>query len=57
MILIDIPQVAYKTLRIEYIVRKDDGSRDRVLEYELEQNLQRRTLQGFPYSELHDHVR
>ncbi len=56
MIYIDIPQVAYKTWGIEYVVRKDDGTRDYLLEHELEQDLQK-SLSEYRYSSMHDHVR
>lgn len=56
MIYIDVPQVAYKTWCIEYVVRNDDGTRDHLLEYELEEDL-RKTLSRYPYSKDNPHVR
>lgn len=52
-ILIDIPQVAYKTWSIEI------HTGDRLLDYELEQDLKKNceVLKQYPYSEDHDHVR
>jgi len=55
-IMIDIPQVAYKTWSIEYRIFDKDGNRNRMMEYELEQDLER-TLMDYRYSEDHDHVR
>ena len=54
--MIDIPQVAYKTWSIEYRIFDKDGNRNRMMEYELEQDLER-TLMDYRYSEDHDHVR
>lgn len=56
MIQIDIPQIAYKTWCIEYRVEKDDGTRDRILEHDLEEGL-RKSLSKYPYSEDNPHVR
>ena len=49
-VLIDIPQVAYRTWAIE--VHTGDMMRD----YELERELEK-TLTQYPYSKEHDHVR
>ena len=56
MIAIDIPQVAYKTIMLEYRIYDKDGKRDRILEHEAEMDLGR-TLSGYKYSAEHDHVR
>lgn len=56
MIQIDIPQIAYKTWNIGYIVEKDDGTRNRDLEWEFENDLQK-SLSEYKYSDEHDHVR
>lgn len=56
MITIDIPQVAYKTWNIEYIVRTQDDLRDRDLERDFEEKLQN-SLSEYRYSPEHDHVR
>lgn len=56
MIQIDIPQVAYKTWNIEYIVEKNDGTRNRDLEWEFENDLQK-SLSEYKYSDEHGHVR
>lgn len=55
MIMIDVPQVAYKTWCLEYRVVKNDGTRDRMLEQEMEQSL-KNALQDVRYSAEHDHV-
>ena len=55
-VLVDIPQVAYKTLSLEYIIRDKDGKRDYVAEREAEEDL-RRYLSSYQYSVGHDHVR
>ena len=52
-ILIDIPQVAYKTWAIEY--HTGDKLRDYELEKDLKQNCG--SLRQYPYSKDHDHVR
>lgn len=49
-VLIDVPQVAYRTWAIE--VHTGDMMRD----YELERELEK-TLTQYPYSKEHDHVR
>ena len=55
-IMIDIPQVAYKTWLFEYRIFDKDGNRNRMMEYELEQDLER-SLSEYKYSADHDHVR
>ena len=53
---IDIPQVAYKTVYLEYRVYDKDGKRDRMAEHEAEMDLEK-TLSDYKYSAEHDHVR
>lgn len=53
---IDIPQVAYKTWLLEYRIYDADGNRNRQMEREAEQDLER-SLANYKYSESHDHVR
>lgn len=55
MILIDIPQVAYKTMCIEYRIYDNDGNRCFIKEQEAEKDLER-TLSDYRYSVDHDHV-
>lgn len=55
-ILIDIPQVAYKTWSLEYLIYDKDGNRDLLAELEAEQDL-KRTLSSVQYSQEHDHVK
>ena len=55
-IMVDIPQVAYKTWLLEYRIYDNDGNRNRQMECEAEQDLER-TLRNYRYSESHDHVR
>ena len=55
-VLIDIPQVAYKTWALEYRIYDKDGKRDYMLEYEAERDLEK-ILSGVKYSKEHDHVR
>lgn len=55
-IMIDIPQVAYKTWLLEYRIYDVDGNRNRQMEREAEQDLER-SLANYKYSESHDHVR
>lgn len=55
MIVIDIPQVAYKTMYIEYRIYDTDGNRCRMEELEAEKRLER-TLGDYRYSKDHDHV-
>ena len=56
MILIDIPQVAYRTWSLEYVIKGSDGKRDYWAEREAEDDL-KRYLSDFRYSADHDHVR
>lgn len=49
-VLIDIPQVAYRTWAIEI------HTGDKMHDYELERELEK-TLTQYPYSKDHDHVR
>lgn len=51
-ILIDIPQIAYKTWAIE--IHTGDWIRDRELECDLKESAE---LRKYPYSPDHDHVR
>ena len=55
-VMIDIPQVAYKTWSIEYRIYDNEGSRNRLMEYEAERDLER-VLSSYKYSAEHDHVR
>lgn len=55
-ILIDIPQVAYKTWSLEYRIYDKDGNRDLLAESKAEQDL-KRTLLSVQYSSEHDHVK
>lgn len=55
-VVIDVPQVAYKTWVLEYRIYDNEGNRNRLLEYEAERDLER-TLSIYKYSEDHDHVR
>lgn len=55
-ILIDIPQVAYKTMALEYIIRDKEGKRDWIAEHEAEESL-KSSLADVRYSADHDHVR
>lgn len=55
-ILVDIPQVAYKTWLLEYRIYDNDGNRLQMMEYEAEQDLER-SLSEYKYSADHDHVR
>ena len=56
MIAIDIPQVAYKTMCIEYRIYDNDGNRCRMEELEAEKRLEC-SLRDYRYSTEHDHVR
>lgn len=56
MILIDVPQVAYKTWAFEYRIYDEEGNRNRLMEYEAEKDLER-ILSGYKYSAEHEHVR
>lgn len=55
-VLIDVPQIAYKTMELEFFIYDADGKRDFWAELEAEQDLKRR-LPEYSYSEDHDHVR
>lgn len=55
-VLIDIPQVAYKTMVLEYVIRDKDGKRDWLAEREAEESL-KNSLSYIQYSADHDHVR
>ena len=54
-ILIDIPQIAYKTLSISCFVVGEDGKRDYEVEMEMEQSL-KDSLKGYEYLEEHEHI-
>ena len=56
MILIDVPQVAYKTWSLKYRIYDKNGNRDYLTEREAEQDLER-ALSDYKYSVEHDHVR
>lgn len=56
MIAIDIPQVAYKTVYIEYRIYDNDGNRCRMEELEAENRLEC-SLSDYRYSKEHDHVK
>lgn len=55
-VIIDVPQVAYKTWSIEYRIYDINGKRNREMEYEAERDLER-VLSSYKYSAEHDHVR
>ncbi len=55
-VMIDIPQVAYKTWLLEYRIYDKNGNRDHLMEYEAERDLER-VLSDYKYSADHDHVR
>lgn len=55
-ILIDIPQVAYRTMVLKYIIKDEDGKRDWLVEREAEESL-KNSLSDVRYSADHDHVR
>jgi Fe-S cluster biosynthesis and repair protein YggX len=55
-IMIDIPQVAYKTWMLEYRIYDENNNRMRFMECEAEQDLEK-SLRDYKYSEDHDHVR
>ena len=55
-VIIDVPQVAYKTWVLEYRMYDKNGNRNRLLEYEAEKDLER-ALSEYRYSADHDHVR
>lgn len=54
-VLIDIPQLAYKTISLKYIIRDEDGDRDFEREHEAEQSL--KSLKEYSYSIDHEHVK
>jgi hypothetical protein len=54
-VMIDIPQVAYKTWSIEYRIYDINGNRNHEMEYEAERDLER-VLSDYKYSADHDHV-
>jgi len=56
MILIDIPQVAYRTWGLEYVIYDEDGKRDYMAEFEAEEDLKKH-LCHVAYSADHDHVK
>ena len=56
MIKVDIPQIAYKTWNVEYVVWNEDSTRNRILEREFESDLLE-SLFDCRYSAEHDHVR
>ena len=55
-IMIDIPQVAYKTWMFEYRIYDENGNRIRLMEREAEQDLEV-SLRDYKYSADHDHMR
>ena len=55
-IMIDVPQVAYKTWMLEYRMYDENGNRMRLMEREAEQDLEM-SLRDYKYSADHDHVR
>ena len=55
-ILIDIPQVAYRTMVLEYVIKDKGGKRDWLAEREAEESL-KNSLSDVRYSADHDHVR
>ena len=55
-ILIDIPQVAYRTMVLECVIKDKDGKRDWLAEREAEESL-KNSLSDVRYSADHDHVR
>lgn len=55
-IMIDIPQVAYKTWMLEYRIYDENDNRMRLMEREAEQDLEM-SLRDYKYSADHDHVR
>ena len=56
MVVIDVPQVAFRTVSLEYIIRDSDGKRDYTAEREAEESL-RNLLSDYRYSSDHDHVK
>lgn len=55
-VLIDVPQIAYKTWVLEYRIYDKNGNRDYLMEYEAERDLEK-VLSNYKYSADHDHVR
>ena len=55
-VMIDIPQVAYKTWLLEYRIYDKNGNRNHEMENEAERDLER-VSSGYRYSAEHDHVR
>jgi len=55
-VVIDVPQVAYKTWVLEYRIYDKNGNRNRLMEYEAERDLEK-SLSDYKYSTEHDHVR
>ena len=55
-VLIDIPQVAYRTWEIEYRIYDAEGKRDYWAEIDAENDLKTK-LERWAYSEDNDHVR
>ena len=56
MVLIDVPQVAYKTWVFEYRIYDEKGNRNHLMEYEAERDLEK-SISDYKYSAEHDHVR
>ena len=55
-ILIDVPQIAYKTWSLQFVIKGEDGKRDHEKEREAEQDLARQ-LSAYPYSPDNQHIR
>lgn len=55
-VIIDVPQIAYKTWSLEYRIYDKNGNRDYIAEHETEQDL-KRSLTEYKYSEDHNHVK
>ena len=55
-VLIDIPQITYKTVSFKYIIHDANGKRDFEKEHEAEQSL-KSALKEYQYSVDHEHVR
>lgn len=55
-VLIDIPQLAYKTISLKYIIRDENGDRDFEREHEAEHSL-KSSLKEYSYSIDHEHVK
>ena len=56
MIYIDVPQIAYRTWGIEYIIRYKNGNRDFLTEKDMENELKEK-LSDYKFSSFHDHVK